>query len=242
MRKYKIKGISIVEAEINGCKYVLINAKFFPYNIGKKIIQLMFMDPMYHLISAQKNLYIECLNHFKPEIMYHFTTDSSFHSNDPNAHPENLQKYMYGTGFKRRHTFNIVKYNFLDKFKNVPFGFDSHGKHVPVNDTDCLVAFVHKDTTVREHWDISNLERSRTLTKYIQDFEKENVFKPKSLYSDFIQAHTYENGWVVDMDACSGNSLDAAIDLKRNYIGYEVHPDFFTKLIEKLENYEKSKN
>ena len=237
----------IFERNIHGFRYILINDKTV-FIDGIKA-DTMFIDPMYSKITSQIPLYKNWLKVYNPDSMFHFTYNAAQYSNDRNAHPDNIEKFLANTcytsylSFSRRATWTVWKYDYN---LQLPFGKKSHSRYNPPNDSDVIIRFTHQKTKAPDYWEISNLEKSSILNRYVQieteydenRFHCGNAFKPVRLYFDFITSYSRENSWIVDMDACSGNSLKAAIMAKRNYIGYETDPIFFQKLVETLKSFE----
>ena len=74
---------------------------------------------------------------------------------------------------------------------------------------------------------------------HAQDPERENHQKPLALIEKIIQASCPKQGIVLDPFMGSGTTAIACLNHKRNYIGFEINPDYckmIEKRIEKINN------
>jgi len=61
--------------------------------------------------------------------------------------------------------------------------------------------------------------------------------KPVDLYKQCIEVATDEGDWILDPYGGSGASVIAALELNRNIIAYEIDPEYYSRIMRRINEY-----
>ena len=114
-----------------------------------------------------------------------------------------------------------------------------------INSTEAWLYFVYKKHTGTFNNDgkaIHDFFETSVTPTGERKFGKHPTQKPLALMSQFVRLLSNENDTVMDPFMGSGSSGEAALTLKRNFIGSEINADYFQISNERLSLHGEQKN